>query len=105
MQEPTISETMGREILKRIDLLQEMMTAQRNPEVKLKVPKYLDLPAFMEMTGIKETSARTYFKNKELQRRGILVKATTAEYKGGWLLNYDKWHKWANDNAKIALEV
>jgi hypothetical protein len=104
--ETNISEAMGREILKRLNEIQDaLMTRETLKEQPLKPPIWLDIPAFKKITGLGDTAARAYFKNRELIRRKILVKITESGKMGGWLIDYERWVKWANDNAKETLNI
>jgi hypothetical protein len=102
----TLKPAMYHEIMKRFNEIQDALTALQTPErYSSKPPKWVDLNSFKELTGMGETFARACFKNKELIRREILVKVSEPGKQGGWLLNYEKWLKWANDNAKMTLNM
>jgi hypothetical protein len=95
---------MYREIMKRFSEIQDTLAARNQPPER-ELPRFVNCETFKEITGLGDTAARAYFKNRELIRRGILVKFTDCTKRGGWYLDYGKWLKWANNNAKMALNV
>jgi hypothetical protein len=105
MADITTSDILINELIKRIDIMRDVIDGITRQPRKPVIPKYISVPAFKEMTGYSDTVVRAYYKNKDLARRGILVKATDCTKQGSWLIDYEKWRKWAVDNAKNALEI
>ena len=67
--------------------------------------EYISMRIFMERTEMGEWAAKAIFKNSHLVRRGILVKQTSPQKRGGWRIHWAKYQKWAQHNAADALGI
>ena len=65
----------------------------------------INVPEFIRRTGYKKTQAYETFKNKQLVRLGILKKITPIHKNGGWRIDWQKFVKWSDQNAKMSLNV
>ena len=67
--------------------------------------EFINASEFMKRTGCKKTQAYEIFKNKDLVRLGILKKITPIHKNGGWRVDWEKYIRWADRNARNVLNV